>query len=168
MLSLGTGLEHAESLVDAVFDAAVVAHFEVQRRQVLLASPVASIERSASPEQVCAGDAVRAPVRYHQHRRIGHGASHFAEEIRRQTGESPFSIVGGAVERVVSAPVRLTGVCARQHAYLHITGIGLAPFPANLLAALGAQMVKIILEVAVAVVVPVILAADAPGVLFLH
>ena len=113
VFALGAGVEAGEPVPDAVLDQAVVADLEVQAAVLLGAAPVAAEEEGvAAREAVGAGHVAPAAPREHQEGPIGKRRRRRDEERKGQRGVAPFAVVGGAVQRVVRAPVGLGGGAA--------------------------------------------------------
>ena len=149
VLALGAGVEAGEPVPDAVLDQAVVADLEVQAAVLLGAAPVAAEEGIAAREAVGAGHVAPAAPREHEEDPIGERRRHRDEEREGQRGVSPFAVVGGAVQRVVRAPVRLGGGVAVVDLDLDRGRRRVPALAPDLLAPLRGERVEVVLEVAV-------------------
>lgn len=83
VLALSTGVEALQAVFDAVFDALVVAGFEVQELEFLQAAPVAAVEFGVVAQAERGGDAAAVAGGDDHENIVGHGGAELAKEIER-------------------------------------------------------------------------------------
>src|SRR5690606_34629912 len=90
VLPLGTRLEAAQAMGDAVLDALVVTGLEMQAVELLPAAPVAAVQGVLAAEIDGAGHGSALVMGEHQYQLLTHGASEFLEEGLAQGGDAGF------------------------------------------------------------------------------
>src|SRR5258707_8948027 len=86
VFTLGARLEALQLLLDAIFDALVVAGLEVQAVKIAARAPIAAVQGFATDEKYGHGDRFGTYSRDLQHQFIRHGAGDTLEKIEDQIG----------------------------------------------------------------------------------
>ncbi len=113
VLALRAGLEACESVLDAVFDALVVAGLEMQAVVVAAGAPVAAVQRILAHEEDRERDRRPALAGDLQHHSLRHPLAHHLEELQIEVGLVAVPIEGIGIELVHRPPQRIVHLAAQ-------------------------------------------------------
>src|SRR5579883_1348692 len=161
VLALRARLDALQAMRDGEVDRAVVASLEMQEGEIAQTSPVAAIKRIAAEEIERAGDVAAALACHHQHHALGKARAEEVEEAPRQIGRAPFAIGGRAIEAKKRIPMPGLDGFAGERLDLDPAGQRVPPLAPDLLALARGKRGKKLLEIRVAIILPMELPPDA-------
>ncbi|MNH11620.1 hypothetical protein D3C79_711380 [compost metagenome] len=161
VLPLRPGIETLQPFGDGKVHALVETGFEMQPVEFVQAPPVAA-KQAVAPHQAQGHGHITATLPRHHHAQgLGHALGQQAEELACQVGRTAAHRVGIGVAAVDEIPLRLIQFTPTVPAEFNTVPGHLFTLLAHLLALARTQAVEKILEVTVAVVAPMKLAAQA-------
>ena len=161
VLALRAGIEAFQPGSNGLLDALVEAGLEVQAVELRQATPVAPVERIAVQQRERHRHRPSGPARQHHADRLWHALGQQTEEGTGQVRPLSTHVVGVGVAGVDEIPFRLAQLVAFTPVEVDALPRHLLALLAHLLALARGQRVEEVLEIPIATVVPVELAADA-------
>ncbi len=161
VFALGAGFEALQAVVNAVFQSLVVTGFEVQAVKVGATAPVTAIQCFRSADVEGAGHVLSLMFCQHQHDIARQGPADLAKEAVGKGGVAVFAIESVGVETVPDVPLAIVDFIAVQDFEFDALVPHAAAFLFDLFAFAGGQSIEEVIEVCIALIGPVKLAAEA-------
>ena len=158
VLSPRPGFEAREAVLDAVLDRGVITDVEMEMSDFSDRAPIASVEDVALLNVECAGDLLPALFCDDENQSIAKAFDEEFECLAIQVLTSPGTRPDGReIERIHRVDQIGRNVIASEGLDDDFLESHFSPLPSNLISSLAAKCPEVVLEVSIAVVVPVVL-----------